>query len=89
MSDISCLKVVRELYRSSGSQSRKGITYIVLQDLMEDDWTVDSTWKMVKESFVSAWKEVLRPKKYHQKDWISAETLSKILVRKDKNEAVN
>ena len=54
---------------------------------MEDD-EVDSSWKLVKESFVTACKEVLGPKKYHHKDWI-AETLSKIRVRKEKKAAVN
>ena len=56
---------------------------------MEDDETVDSSWKVVKESFVTGCKEVLGPKKYHHKDWISAETLSKIRARKKKKAAVN
>ena len=51
---------------------------------MEDDETVDSSWKVVKESFVSA----SCPKKYHHNDWISAEKLSKISVRKEKKPAV-
>ena len=56
---------------------------------MEEDETVDSSWKVVKESFVTACKEVLGPKKYHHKDWISAETLNKIRARKVKKAAVN
>ena len=56
---------------------------------MEDDETVDSSWKVVKESFVTASKEVLGRKKYHHKDWISAKTLSKIRVSKEKKTAVN
>ena len=56
---------------------------------MEDDATVDSSWKVVKESFVTACKEVLGPKKYHHKDWISAETLSKIRARKKKKTGAN
>lgn len=63
--------------------------YQILQDLMDDDGTVDSSWKVVKESYVTACKEVLGSKKYHHKDWISAETLSKIRVRKEKKAAVN
>ena len=51
---------------------------------MEDDETVDNTWKVVKESFVSPCKEGLGLKKYHHKDWISAELLSKISVRMEK-----
>ena len=56
---------------------------------MKHDETVNSSWKVEKESFVTACKEVLGPKKYHHKDWISAETLSKIRVRKEKKAAVN
>ena len=56
---------------------------------MEEDETVDSSWKVVKESFVTACKEVLGPKKYHHKDWISAETLNKIRARKVKKATVN
>lgn len=44
---------------------------------------------VVKESFVSACKEGIGPEKYHHKDWISAETLSKIRVRMEKKAAVN
>ena len=44
---------------------------------------------MVKESFVTACKEVLGPKKYHHNDCISAETLSKIRLRKLKKAAAN
>ena len=38
---------------------------------------------------MSVCKEVLGPKKYHHNDWICAETLSKISVRKEKKAAVN
>ena len=84
--DIGCLNDVRKLdeFRIT-VRSRNQI----LQDSMEDDETVDNSWKVVKESFVTACKEVLGPKKYHDKDWISAETLSKIRARKEKKAAVN
>lgn len=38
---------------------------------------------------MTACKELLSPKKYYHKDWISAETLSKIRVRREKKAAVN
>ena len=38
---------------------------------------------------MSACEEVLGPKKCHHKDWISAETLSKIRVREEKKAAVH
>ena len=56
---------------------------------MEDDETVDSSWKVVNYSFVTACKELLGPKKYHHKDLISAKTLSKIRARNEKKTAVN
>ena len=42
---------------------------------MEDDETVDSTWKVVK--------------KYHHKDWISTETRRKIRMGMEKKAALN
>lgn len=56
---------------------------------MEDDETVDSTYMVVKESFVSVCKQGIGPKKYHHKDCISAETFSKLRVRMEKKAAVN
>lgn len=58
----------------------------MLLKLMEEETVklVDSASKRVKEFFVSTCKEVLGPKKHHHKDWISAETLSKIKERKEK-----
>ena len=84
--DIGCLKDVRKLDEFRVTVRNRSQ---ILQDLMEDDKTVDSSCKVVKESFVTACKAVLGPKKYHYKDWISAETLDKIRVRKEKNAAVN
>ena len=84
--DVGCLKDVRKLDEFRVTVKNR---YQILQDLMEEDETVGSSWKVVKESFVAACKEVLGPKKYHHKDWISAETLSKIRTRKEKKAAVN
>ena len=84
--DIGCLKDVRKLGEFRVTVRNRSQ---ILRDLMEDDKTVDSSWKVVKESFVAACKAVLGPKKYHHKDWISAETLGKIRVRKEKKAAVN
>ena len=75
--DIGCLKDVQKLDELRVTIRNR---YQILQDLMDDDETVDSYWKVVKE--------VLGTKKYHHNDWISAETLSKISVRKEKKAAV-
>ena len=63
--------------------------YEVLQELEEDEHTVLSTWQKVKESLRSTCKEVLGPRKLHQKEWITAETLKKIEDRRNKKAAVN
>ena len=84
--DIGCLKDVRKLDEFRVTIRNR---YQIPQDLMDDDGTVDSSWKVVKESYVTACKELLSPKKYYHKDWISAETPSKIRVRREKKAAVN
>ena len=49
--DICCLKNVQKLDEFRVTVRNR---YQILQDLMEDDETVDSSWKVVKESFVTA-----------------------------------
>ena len=46
-------------------------------------------WQHVKEMWTSTCSEVLGKKKYQQKDWISADTVNKVQVRKEKKGAVN
>ena len=58
--DIGCFRDLRKLDDFRVTVRNR---YQILQDLMEDDETVDSSWKVVKESFVTACKEVLGPKK--------------------------
>ena len=63
--------------------------YEELQELVEEEHNVISTWQRVKESLSSACQEVLGPKKLHQKEWITADTLEKIEERRKKKAAVN
>nr|KAG5692145.1 hypothetical protein BaRGS_020693 [Batillaria attramentaria] len=60
----------------------------VLQELLEEE-TIDETWQGVKEAVTSTCKEVLGPKKFSHKEWISADTLKMIEERKAKKVAVN
>ena len=46
-------------------------------------------WQQIKEMWTSTCSEVLGKKKYQQKDWISADTLNKVQVRKQKKGAIN
>ena len=84
--DIGRLKDAQKLEEYSVTVRNK---YQLLQELMEDEETVDSTWKRVKESYNLTCKEVLGPKKHHHKGWISEETLSTIEETKEKKAAVN
>lgn len=64
--------------------------FYVLQELKEDEVeTIDRKWKKLKEAVTSACKEVLSPKKYEHKEWITAEALCKIWERKEKKAAIN
>ncbi|XP_043922942.1 uncharacterized protein LOC122798228, partial [Protopterus annectens] len=60
----------------------------VLQELVEEGG-VNSSWQNVKKAVDLAFQETLGPKKYHQKEWITAETLVKIEDRKRKKAKVN
>ena len=50
---------------------------------------INTKWQQIKEMWSSTCSNVLGKKKYQQKDWISADTLNKVQVRKDKKGAVN
>ena len=64
--------------------------YEALQDLLdEENMDIHTHWQQIKEMWTSTCSEVLGKKKYQQKDWISADTVSKMQVRKEKKDAVN
>ena len=52
-------------------------------------YNVDFLKDRIKEMWTSTCSEVLGKKKYQQKDWISADTLNKVQVRKEKKGAIN
>ncbi|VDO70658.1 unnamed protein product, partial [Schistosoma margrebowiei] len=61
-----------------------------LQDLLkEEETSMEDNWKSIKEALISTSQEVLGLKKYHNKGWISTETLDKIKERKNKKTAIN
>ena len=63
----------------------------VFQELYDDDEgvNIDMHWSHIKEAVNTACEEVLGRRKPQQKDWISAETIRKIQIRKDKKGAAN
>ena len=62
----------------------------ILEKLMLEE-TVMGKWKvvMVKEAVTSSCQQVLGPKKYTHKDWISKETIEKIDERENRKAALN
>jgi len=46
----------------------------VLEELLEEG-TIEQKWQNVKEAVTSTCQEVLGPKSYTHKEWMSAETL--------------
>ncbi|KAK2159897.1 hypothetical protein NP493_1681g00012 [Ridgeia piscesae] len=64
--------------------------YETLHDLLDEgNMDIDTQWQQIKEMWTSTCSEVLGKKKYQQKDWISADTLNKVQVRKEKKGAIN
>lgn len=43
----------------------------------------------IKETFTASCYEILGVKKYHHKEWITNDTLKKVMKRKDKKAKVN
>ena len=64
--------------------------YETLHDLLDEgNMDIDTQWQQIKEMWTSTCSEVLGKKKYQQKDWISADTLNEVQVRKEKKGAIN
>ncbi len=61
----------------------------VLQELYDEETDLHTMWKGVKNALTLTCQEVLGPKKPQQKDWMTAGTMHKIKVRKQKKEALN
>lgn len=62
-----------------------------LQDLVDEEeaTTTEQHWKAVREMLNSTCKDTVGFRKHHHKDWLSAQTLKKIDVRKQKKAVVN
>ncbi|XP_052212089.1 uncharacterized protein LOC127831138 [Dreissena polymorpha] len=60
----------------------------VLEELLEEG-TIEQKWKNVKEAQTSTCQEVLGPKSYTHKKWMTAETLQKVEERREKKASVN
>ncbi|KAK2165677.1 hypothetical protein NP493_1355g00016 [Ridgeia piscesae] len=59
-----------------------------LQDILNEG-NMDTQWQQIKEMWTSTCIEVLGKKKYQQNYWISADTVNKVQVRKEKKGAIN
>ncbi|KAH3752576.1 hypothetical protein DPMN_187197 [Dreissena polymorpha] len=49
----------------------------VLEELLQEE-TMEQKWQKVKVAVTSTYQEVLGPKSYFHKEWISAETLQNV-----------
>lgn len=84
------LKEVGHRIQVEGETKGRGYTatlnnkFQVLQELMEEEETIDSKWLKIKEAVTSTFEEVLGNKKLQHKEWISAATLHRIQERKRK-----
>ncbi|KAH3886384.1 hypothetical protein DPMN_010389 [Dreissena polymorpha] len=59
----------------------QGHSLQVLEELLEEG-TIEQKWQNVKEAVTSTCQEVLGPKSYTLKEWMSAETLQKVEERR-------
>ena len=50
---------------------------------------IDTQWQQIKEMWTSTCSDVLGKKKYQQKDWISADTVNKVQLKKERKGANN
>nr|KAG5707099.1 hypothetical protein BaRGS_011810 [Batillaria attramentaria] len=88
------LKYNTALLRDASKQQEFKVSlsnrFQALQDLLEvEHGTLESKWEGIKEAVTETCQEVLGPKKHQHKEWISADSLSKIKKRKEKKMAVN
>ncbi|XP_073695611.1 uncharacterized protein [Garra rufa] len=86
--DVSRLKIpsVREEF---GIQLKN--RFEVLQKLQNEEGgsSVQTSWRVIKETLKTTCQEVVGMKKHHHKEWITTGTLKKIEERKQKKAAVN
>lgn len=64
--------------------------YQALQETIEQT-TVENCWEGIKETFNTSCHEIFGVKKYHHKEWITNDTLKKVMAieKKDKKAKVN
>ncbi|PFX25640.1 LINE-1 retrotransposable element ORF2 protein [Stylophora pistillata] len=61
----------------------------VLEDIRDEDGTIDTLWELLKSSWISTCEDTLGRQQSQNKDWISMDTLKKVRARKGKKERVN
>ncbi|MGL5901241.1 MAG: reverse transcriptase domain-containing protein [Cetobacterium sp.] len=94
MAHSACQKYNTALLRDDSKQQEFKVSlsnrFQVLQDLLEEEGgNLESKWEGIKEAVIEICQEVLGPKKHQHKEWISADSLSKIKKRKEKKMAIS
>lgn len=62
--------------------------YQALQEINEQT-TAENCWEGITETFTTSCHEILGVKKFHHKEYITNDTLKKVMQRKDKKAKVN
>lgn len=62
--------------------------YQALQGI-DEQTRVGNCWEGIKETFTKSCHEILGVKMYHHKEWITNDTLTKVMEKKDMNAKVN
>ena len=60
-----------------------------LEDIEDEDGTIDMLWQHLKRSWISTCEDTLGRQQSQNNEWISMETLKKVRTRKGKKERVN
>ena len=63
--------------------------YQALQDMQDPSDSIDASWDSLKKVWTEASEEILGRKKQQSKAWISKHTISKVILKRSKEENLN
>ena len=82
------MSLLRDAEKQGEFRLKLSNKFEVLQDLLEDENSIDSQWQHIKDALISTCQEVVGYRKFQQKEWISTETQQGIQTRKEKKALV-
>ena len=63
--------------------------YQALQDMQDPGDPIDASWDSLKKVWTEAGEEIFGQKKQYSKAWISKDIISKVILKRSKNEKLN